>query len=74
MTSGKEILERIERALGEAVGVLSQFGSGTMKADRKPFDGSVVTEADRSVNRVLHQFLLWDQEGFRKRAQTISSV
>jgi len=64
MSSDKEILERIERALGEAVGVLSQFGSGKVKADRKLSDGSLVTEADRSVNRVLHQFLLRDQEGW----------
>jgi myo-inositol-1(or 4)-monophosphatase len=64
MSSGTEILERIERALGEAVGVLSQFVSGRVKADRKPSDRSLVTEADRSVNRVLRQSLLRDQEGW----------
>ena len=64
MPSSIEILERIERALGEAVGVLSQFVSGRVKAERKPSDRSLVTEADRSVNRVLQRSLLRDQEGW----------
>lgn len=64
MSSDTQTLERIERALDEAVGVLSQFVSGKVKADRKPSDGSPVTEADRSVNRVLKESLLRDQEGW----------
>jgi myo-inositol-1(or 4)-monophosphatase len=64
MTSRTEILERIEGALDEAVGVLSQFVSGRVKADRKASDQSLVTEADRSVNRVLREFLQRDQEGW----------
>ena len=70
MPSSIEILERIERALGEAVGVLSRFPSGSVKADRKPSDGSLVSEADRSVNRVLHEFLLRDQEGWLSEEDT----
>jgi myo-inositol-1(or 4)-monophosphatase len=50
--------------LDEAVDVLSKFVSGRVKADRKPSDGSLVTEADRSVNRVLKESLLRDQEGW----------
>ena len=64
MSSDTQTLERIERALDEAVGVLSQFVSGKVKADRKPSDRSPVTEADRSVNRVLKESLLRDQEGW----------
>jgi myo-inositol-1(or 4)-monophosphatase len=64
MPSGTETLERIARALDEAVGVLSQFVSGRVKADRKASDQSLVTEADRSVNRVLRESLLRDQEGW----------
>ena len=64
MSSGRETLERIERALDEAVGVLAQFASGRVKADRKPSDQSLVTEADRSVNRVLQQSLLREHEGW----------
>lgn len=69
-SSGKEILDRIERALGEAVGLLSQFASGSVKVDRKPSDGSLVTEADRAVNRLLQQFLLRDQEGWLSEEST----
>jgi myo-inositol-1(or 4)-monophosphatase len=50
--------------MDEAVGVLSQFVSGSVRADRKPSDQSLVTEADRSVNRVLKESLLRDQEGW----------
>jgi myo-inositol-1(or 4)-monophosphatase len=64
MGSGTEILERIEQALKEAIGVVSQFASGSLKADLKPFDGSPVTEADRSVNRALHAFLVREGEGW----------
>jgi len=69
-SSGNDILERIRNALGEALGVLSQFASGNVKADRKPSDGSPVTEADRSVNRVLRRTLLRDQEGWLSEEST----
>jgi myo-inositol-1(or 4)-monophosphatase len=70
MSSGTEILERIERALEEAVVVVSQFISGNVKADRKSSDGSFVTEADRSVNRALQEHLLRDQEGWLSEENT----
>jgi myo-inositol-1(or 4)-monophosphatase len=70
MCSESEILERIKRALDEAVGVLSQFVSGRVKADRKPSDRSLVTEADRAVNRVLRQCLLRDHEGWLSEEST----
>ncbi len=64
MSSEKEILERIEKALVEAVSVCSRFADGNVKADLKISDGSVVTEADRAVNRMLQNLLLRDQEGW----------
>lgn len=65
LSSDEEILERIEKALGEAAAsVLSQFIPGNVTAERKPSDGNLVTEADRSLNRVLQNFLLRDQEGW----------
>lgn len=64
MSSEKELLERIEGALVEAVSVCSRFARGNVKADLKTSDGSVVTEADRAVNRVLQNLLLRDQEGW----------
>jgi myo-inositol-1(or 4)-monophosphatase len=70
MASSTEILERIERALDAAVAVLSQFASGKVNADRKASDRSLVTEADRSVNRVLHECLLRDQEGWLSEEST----
>jgi myo-inositol-1(or 4)-monophosphatase len=70
MCSHSEILERIKRALDEAVGVLSQFVSGRVKADRKPSDRTLVTEADRAVNRVLQKSLLRDHEGWLSEEST----
>jgi myo-inositol-1(or 4)-monophosphatase len=64
MCSGTEIVKRIEQALREGVKVLSPFTSGSVKADRKPSDGSLVTEADRCVNRALREFLPQDEEGW----------
>jgi hypothetical protein len=75
MSSSTELLDRIERALNRAVDVLAQFVSGSVKADRKSSDGSLVTEADRSVNRVLQEFLVQGQDGWlRKKPRMISSV
>src|SRR3984893_13471297 len=68
--SSTEFLGRIERALQEAVGVLSQFVSGKVRADRKPSDRSLITEADRSVNRVLQESLQRDQEGWLSEEST----
>jgi len=70
MSPDSEILQRIERALAESVGVLSLFVSGRVKADRKPSDRSLVTEADRAVNLVLKEFLLRDQEGWLSEEST----
>lgn len=70
MSTNSEILQRIERALAESVGVLSQFVSGRVKADRKPSDRSLVTEADRAVNRILQEFLLRDHEGWLSEEST----
>lgn len=64
MSSDAETLERIGRALDEAVSVFSQFVPGTVIAERKPSDQSPVTEADRSMNRALRESLLRDQEGW----------
>jgi myo-inositol-1(or 4)-monophosphatase len=70
MSFSTEILERIARALDESVGVLSQFVSGSVSVDRKSSDQSLVTEADRSVNRVLQKCLLRDQEGWLSEEST----
>jgi len=65
-TSGpaNDIVDRIECALETARGVVSQFVSGRVKAERKASDRTLVTEADRSVNRTLREVLLRDQEGW----------
>jgi myo-inositol-1(or 4)-monophosphatase len=59
-----DILNRIECALEAARVVVSQFVSGRVKAERKTSDRTLVTEADRSVNRTLREFLIRDQEGW----------
>lgn len=64
ITSSEEILKRIKRALEAAHGVVSGFVSGRVKAERKTSDRSLVTEADRSVNRILQKYLLRAQEGW----------
>jgi myo-inositol-1(or 4)-monophosphatase len=70
LISSKEILIRIEQALETARGVASQFVSGTMKAERKTSDRSLVSEADRSLNRVLQNLLRRDQEGWLSEEDT----
>jgi myo-inositol-1(or 4)-monophosphatase len=70
MSPDSEILQRIEKALAESVRVLSQFVPGRVKADRKSSDRSLVTEADRAVNRVLQEFLLRDHEGWLSEEST----
>jgi len=59
-----DILNRIECALKAACDVFSQFVSGEVKAERKTSDRTLVTEADRSVNRTLREILLRDGEGW----------
>ena len=59
-----DIVNRIECALEAARGVVAQFVSGKVKAERKTSDRTLVTEADRSVNRTLREVLLRDQEGW----------
>jgi myo-inositol-1(or 4)-monophosphatase len=70
MSSSTEIVNRIEQALSEGVRVLSPFTSGSVKADRKPSDGSLVTEADRCVNRALRVSLLRGEEGWLSEEDT----
>lgn len=59
-----EILNRIDSALEAARGVVSQFVPGNVKAERKKSDRTLITEADRSVNRILRKALLRDEEGW----------
>ena len=64
MQSSIEIVGRIKEALEKAVQALTPFVSGNVKADQKSGDRGPVTEADRAVNRVLHETLLRDGEGW----------
>jgi len=57
-------------AMGKAAGVLSQFVLGSVVAERKPSDRSLVTEADRSVNRALREFLVRDRDGWLSEEST----
>jgi myo-inositol-1(or 4)-monophosphatase len=70
MSSGSEILGRIESALNKAVGVLSHFPFDRVKVDCKTSDGSPITEADRAVNRTLRESLLRDGEGWLSEEDT----
>lgn len=58
-----EILRRIETALETAARSISAFVPGSVKAEYKDGD-ALVTEADRVANRVLHDALLRDSEGW----------
>jgi myo-inositol-1(or 4)-monophosphatase len=62
--SSIEIVGRIKEALEKAVQALTPFVSGNVKADQKSGDRGPVTEADRAVNRVLHETLLREGEGW----------
>jgi len=57
------VLERISSALAAAGEALEDFTPGRIEARRKA-GGSPVTEADLAVNRVLHEVLLSDGEGW----------
>ena len=59
----EDVLERIAEALDAAACTLKPFVPGSVKAEYKSGDDPV-TEADRAVNRVLHQILLRDGEGW----------
>lgn len=56
-------LGRIDEALAAAGSALKPFVPGSVKAEYKSGDDPV-TEADRAVNRVLHEILLRDGEGW----------
>jgi myo-inositol-1(or 4)-monophosphatase len=59
-----ETLERINEALDAAVGALSPFVPGAVKADQKSGGRGPVTEADRAVDRVLRDALLRNGDGW----------
>lgn len=58
-----EVLRRIEHALEAAARSISSFVPGSVKAEYKCGD-ALVTEADRVANRVLHDSLRRDTEGW----------
>src|SRR5487761_15562 len=59
----EDALKRIGEALEAASDALKPFVPGAVKVDYKSGDDPV-TEADRAVNRVLHETLLRDGEGW----------
>ncbi len=61
--SNPETLLRIQEALQAAVGAVSRFIPGNVKADYKP-GRDPVTEADRVANDVLREILTKDGEGW----------
>jgi myo-inositol-1(or 4)-monophosphatase len=61
--SREEILKRIKNALEAAVESISSFIPGATAAECKVGDDPI-TEADRRANRVLHQALSCDGEGW----------
>ena len=56
-------IERIEKALQEALEVARRFQPGSEKVDHKA-DGDPVTEADRAVNEILLRILPQEGEGW----------
>jgi len=63
-TSIQETLGRIREALDAAVAAISPFVPGAVKADQKSAGRGPVTEADRASDRVLHEILLREGEGW----------
>jgi myo-inositol-1(or 4)-monophosphatase len=61
--SEKQILKRIQSALESARSVLTRFTAGAIEAEYKA-GHDPVTEADKSVDAVLHKELLRDGEGW----------
>lgn len=62
-TPASDVLIRIEQALAAANEIVRTLTSGDVKVDYKQGDDPV-TEVDRAVNRVLHEILLRDDEGW----------
>ena len=59
-----ETLRRISEALDAAVGALSAFVPGAVKADHKSGGRGPVTAADRAVDQVLREILLQNGDGW----------
>jgi len=59
-----EDLDRIHEALKAAVSAISAFIPGAVKAEQKSSGRGPVTEADRAADRVLHEALLQEGEGW----------
>jgi len=64
MTNTSDILTRIHQALRAATGALSKFVPGATQSEQKPGGQGPITEADRTANRVLHEALVRDGEGW----------
>src|SRR5215469_10692210 len=56
--------ERMEAALGAALAALSSFRPSALQVEFKGAGSDPVTEADRTVDRVLRDVLLRDGEGW----------
>src|SRR5512146_567139 len=63
-TPSSEILARINHALTAAASAISAFIPGDIKVEHKSGGRGPVTEADHASNRVLHQALVRDGEGW----------
>ena len=64
MTHTSETLSRIDKALRAAAGALASFVPAKMQVEHKSGGRGPVTEADRASNRVLHEALVRDGEGW----------
>jgi myo-inositol-1(or 4)-monophosphatase len=64
MTNTSEILDRIHKALRAAAGALSSFVPGTIRVEHKSGGRGPITDADRVSNRVLHEALVRNGEGW----------
>jgi myo-inositol-1(or 4)-monophosphatase len=60
----QDTVHTIQQALETAVVAVSPFVSGRVKAEHKSAGRGPVTEADRVLNRVLHEQLVRDGEGW----------
>ena len=69
-TLASETLDRIRGALAEAVTAISKFVPGAIEAEQKSGGRGPVTEADRVSNRVLHECLVRDGEGWLSEETT----
>jgi len=64
LDSSQNLLSRIQDAIAEARDVACQFLLRPVRAERKAADRTLVTEADRVINRTLRNRLLRDGEGW----------